>query len=169
MADRKKDLPLNKFEDGEWQVSNLKFLADFIKAEGLSLEQAAAKMDLSRQAVYYWFATDDAKISTILTFLDRCGYTIDFALERKETMRGNAWVKIDIRKKVHEGCKNVRLAFLEKALKAYGIRKKALARKMGLGDSAVFYWLKQDDCLISYIYRIAEAEGLDVKIHIQPK
>ena len=89
MADRKKDLPLNRFEDGEWQVSNLKFLADFIKAEGLSLEQAAAKMDLSRQAVYYWFATDDAKISTILTFLDRCGYTIDFALAGFSCRAGN--------------------------------------------------------------------------------
>lgn len=169
MANKKKDQPLNAFKDGEWQVSNLKFLADFFKKTGLSTENAAEKVGITRQAVYYWFATDDAKISTIMNFIDKCGYTIDFSIVREDMLRGNAWVKIDVDPKEEQNIHEGRLAFLDRAMKQNGLSKKTLARKIGLGESAIFYWFTKDDCMISHVYRIAEAEGLQVKIHIQPK
>ena len=62
-----------------------------------------------------------------------------------------------------------RLAFLRVAMGQYGIQRKDIAEKLGLNYTGVNRWFKVDDISISYIYRIAELYGLDVKVNLHPK
>ena len=48
----------------------------------------------------------------------------------------------------------------------YGIERKDLASKLGIGYTGVNRWFKVDDIAISYIYRIAELYGLEVKVKV---
>ena len=59
-----------------------------------------------------------------------------------------------------------RLAFLCVAMGQYGIERKDLASKLGIGYTGVNRWFKVDDIAISYIYRIAELYGLEVKVKV---
>ena len=59
-----------------------------------------------------------------------------------------------------------RLAFLRVAMGLYGIQRKNIAKKLGLNYTGVNRWFKVDDISISYIYRIAELYGLEVKVKI---
>jgi len=44
--------------------------------------------------------------------------------------------------------------------------RKDLASKLGIGYTGVNRWFKVDDIAISYIYRIAELYGLEVKVKV---
>jgi hypothetical protein len=41
-----------------------------------------------------------------------------------------------------------------------------MASKLGIGCTGVNRWFKVDDISISYIYRIAELYGLEVKVKV---
>ena len=76
--------PPGKFQKGNWNVSNLKFLVDFMDATGMTTTDVANKIGLtSRQSVYHWLVTDDVKYSNIIKFFDACGYDISFSFVPK--------------------------------------------------------------------------------------
>ena len=56
-----------KYQNGNWNVKNLKFLVDFMDATGMTTTDVANKIGLSsRQSVYHWLVTDDVKFSNII-------------------------------------------------------------------------------------------------------
>ena len=73
-----------KYQNGNWNVKNLKFLVDFMDATGMTTTDVANKIGLSsRQSVYHWLVTDDVKFSNIIKFFDACGYDIRFSFISK--------------------------------------------------------------------------------------
>ena len=163
------DNDMNKsgnFRDGRWQVVHLNFLVDFLVAAGISTGHAAELMGLTRQAVYHWLAKDDMKISQVCRLFEVCGYSIEFGLE-KESAGTSAPVSVtmNLAKAEEKG----RLDFLKNALSCHGISKYRLAESLHIGSATLYNWFKVDDCLISYIYRIAEIEGFRLTIRIEPK
>ena len=59
---------------GTYQLKNLKFLYYFVAEMNLTICNLAAKMEFTRQSVYYWFKKDDRKISNIYRLFDVLGY-----------------------------------------------------------------------------------------------
>ena len=156
------------YKDGAWNLKYLQFVNAFISQTGMSYGEAAQKAGITRQTIYHWFSKDDAKLSSVINFIDKCGYTVRFSLKRESNMIGDALVTINSRDNFDTiGDKN--LSFLDEALTRYGIQRKDAAAKIGLGYTALFYWFKHDDVFISYIYRIAEQNSLKLSIKIDPK
>lgn len=153
------------FKDGQWNVVHLKFLADFMRAAGLSTTRVADQMELSRQSVYYWFAKDDMKISQVYRLFEKFGYKIAFSYEKESAaIELPVVVKMTVKKQDEPK----KLSFVSEALDIYAISREELASKLQVGKSTISHWLSCDDCFISYIYRIATAADLKLAITIQP-
>ena len=146
--------------------SRLKFLADFMKAAGLTINYVAELMGLSRQAVWHWFAKDDMKMSQIYRLFELCGYRILFVLD-KEVPGNGLPVKVTMSVINPDGPQ--RLSFLKTALDRHDISRENLAGKLNVGKATLYNWFKADDCFLSYIYAIAVAEGMSLSISIEPK
>lgn len=146
--------------------SRLKFLADFMKAAGLTTNYVAELMGLSRQAVWHWFAKDDMKMSQIYRLFELCGYRILFGLD-KEVPGNGLPVKVTMSVINPDGPQ--RLSFLKTALDRHDISRESLAGKLNVGKATLYNWFKADDCFLSYIYAIAVAEGMSLSISIEPK
>ena len=153
---RKRTLQKDKYE-----LSNLRFLGEFMSALGLTTTTAAEKVGLTQVSVYYWLKKDDAKLSAVDRLIDACGFklTIDL-VPREQDSEGNTMILIELPRKK-------RLSFLADALSDQD--KEMVAEKLGIGFSTVYYWLEHDDIFISYIYKIADAIDRKVKITIRPK
>jgi len=156
------------FKDGVWNLKYLQFVNAFITQTGMSSGEAATKGGITRQTLYHWFDIDDAKISSIIKFINNCGYKVKFALKPETNKIGDALVTINSKDNFETvGDKN--LSFLDEALDRYGIVRKDVAAKLGIGYTALYFWFRHDDVFISYIYKIAEQNGLKVVIKIDPK
>ena len=153
------------YKDGQWDVVRLRFLVDFMKAAGVATNQVAELMGVSRQAVYHWFVKDDMKMSQIFHLFELCGYRIVFGLE-KEATQNNLPVTVTMSVKNPAGPQ--RLAFLKYALDRHNISKESLAAKLNVGKATLYSWFKTDDCFLSYIYAIAQAESMHLSIRIEP-
>ena len=153
---RKRTLQKDKYE-----LSNLRFLGEFMSALGLTTTTAAEKVGLTQVSVYYWLKKDDAKLSAVDRLIDACGFklTIDL-VPREHDSEDNTMILIELPRKK-------RLSFLADALSDQD--KEMVAEKLGIGFSTVYYWLEHDDIFISYIYKIADAIDRKVKITIRPK
>ena len=147
------------------KARNLRFLVDFMKAAGVSTNQAAELMGVSRQAVWHWFAKDDMKLSQIYRFFELCGYRITFDLD-KETPQNSLPVVVTMSVVNPAGLQ--RLGFLKAALDKHDITKESLAEKINVGKATLYNWFKSDDCFISYVYAIAVAEDMKLSIRIEP-
>lgn len=148
------------------KARNLRFLVDFMKAAGVSTNQAAELMGVSRQAVWHWFAKDDMKLSQIYRLFELCGYRITFELD-KETPQNSLPVVVTMSVMNPAGLQ--RLGFLKTALDKHDITKESLAEKINVGKATLYNWFKSDDCFISYVYAIAMAEDMKLSIRIEPK
>lgn len=162
-----------KFQDGNWNVKNLKFLVDFMDAMGMTTTDVANKMGLaSRQSVYHWLVTDDVKYSNIIKFFDACGYDITFSFVSKARKKAS---DTEVSIILHEDDKdeskyaNRRLGFFQKAMDSNGVSSAAFSEYLSIDKTTIFYWFKQDDCAISYLYRFAEYAKFKLKIDIRPK
>ena len=153
------------FKDGQWHVVHLRFLVDFMREASLTTGGVAEVMGLTRQAVYHWLAKDDMKMSQVLRLFELCGYSISFALEKESPPSA---LPVTVTMNVIRPLPPGRLSFLRDALELNSITKDRLAAELNLGRATVYNWFKVDDCLISYIYRVASVTGLRLKIHIQP-
>ena len=60
--------------NGQWQVKNLKFLAEFMNQTGLTTGDIAKGVGLLRNSVTRWFMVDDTTLSRIITAADYYGY-----------------------------------------------------------------------------------------------
>ena len=147
------------------KARNLRFLVDFMKAAGVSTNQAAELMGVSRQAVWHWFAKDDMKLSQIYRLFELCGYRITFELD-KETPQNSLPVVVTMSVVNPAGLQ--RLGFLKAALDKHDITKESLAEKINVGKATLYNWFKSDDCFISYVYAIAVAEDMKLSIRIEP-
>ena len=167
-AEKKVQKRSENFKRGQWDLKYLQFVGSFIKQSGMTLEQAAAKAGITRQTVFYWFKKDDAKIKSVVNFINGCGYNIEFALQPISNEVGDALVTINA-KSVQPADGSRILSFLDEAIDRYGIMRKEAAAKLGLTYTSLYYWFLHDDIFISYIYKIAEAYGLKLIIKIDPK
>ena len=138
---------------------------DFMKAAGVSTNQVAQLMGVSRQAVHHWFVKDDMKVSQIKRLFELCGYKIVFALEKEEA-RNNLPVRVTM--SVVNPSGPLRLAFLKNALDRYDVSKESLAARLNVGKTTLYNWFKSDDCFLSYVYAIAMAEDMKLDIRIAP-
>lgn len=154
------------FREGRWQVVHLKFLVDFLTAAGIPTGRAAELMGVTRQAVYHWLAKDDMKVSQIIRLFDVCGYSIEFGLGKDAPEPASP---VSVTMNLARSEDKCRLDFLKNALVAHGVSKYRLAESLNIGAATIYNWFKVDDCLISYIYRIAESEGFRLTIRIEPK
>ena len=88
-----------KYQNGNWNVKNLRFLVDFMDATGMTTTDVANKIGLSsRQSVYHWLVTDDVKFSNIIKFFDACGYDIRFSF----TPVSMGWISLMILLEEHD-------------------------------------------------------------------
>lgn len=138
---------------------------DFMKAAGVSTNQVAQLMGVSRQAVHHWFVKDDMKVSQIQRLFELCGYKIVFALEKEEA-RNNLPVRVTMSVVNPSGPQ--RLAFLKNALDRYDVSRESLAARLNVGKTTLYNWFKSDDCFLSYVYAIAMAEDMKLDIRIAP-
>ena len=147
------------------KARNLRFLVDFMKAAGVTTNQAAQLMGVSRQAVHHWFVKDDMKVSQIQRLLELCGYRIEFELQ-KETAVSSLPVRVTM--SVVNPAGPQRLAFLKNALDRHDVVRDDLAARLGVGKATLYNWFKADDCFLSYVYAIAVAEDMKLDIRIAP-
>ena len=124
-------------------------------------------MGVSAQNIFTYFQRDDMKLSYAQEIASRLGCSVRFMLEKEDASSASATL-LDLESLV-SGKGLARLAFLRVAMGQYGIERKDLASKLGIGYTGVNRWFKVDDISISYIYRIAELYGLDVKVNLHPK
>ena len=162
-----------KYQNGNWDVKNLKFLVDFMDATGMTTTDVANKIGLSsRQSVYHWLVTDDVKFSNIIKFFDACGYDIIFSFipkTRKKVSDTEISITLHEYDKDESKYANRRLGFFQKAMDANGVSSASFSEYLSIDKTTIFYWFKQDDCAISYLYRFAEFAKLKLKIEIKPK
>lgn len=151
----------------ESSLKYTKFISEFLIQTGTPKYVAAAKAGISRQALYHWFSQDDAMLSSVEKLIGACGYTVRFELVRLGASINSGAAELTI---VHrsEETDGSRLAFLDSAIKRYGIVRKEAAELLGVGYTTLHHWFRADDLYISYIYKIAKAYGLNVKIKIDP-
>jgi DNA-binding XRE family transcriptional regulator len=147
------------------KARNLRFLVDFMKAAGVTTNQAAQLMGVSRQAVHHWFVKDDMKVSQIQRLLELCGYRIEFELQ-KETAVSSLPVRVTM--SVVNPAGPQRLAFLKTALDRHDVSRDDLSTRLGVGKATLYNWFKADDCFLSYVYAIAVAEDMKLDIRIAP-
>lgn len=155
------------FREGQWDLKYMKFVDAFIKQIGLSEKDAAEKAGIVRQTIYHWFGKDDAMLSSIEDFIKGCGYKLTLSLTKMSNDIGNATLTINQKEQPAED-NGKRLGFLSNAIDRYGLIRKDIAAMLGLGYTSVYYWFKNDDTYVSYIFKIAEAYGFKVNIKIDP-
>lgn len=159
--------PSPKGRKGDWsKVSNLKFLVDFMDEMGLTTTSVAEKVGLSRQSVFYWLDKDEAKLSAVDNVFKAFGYKLTFDFEKIRT-EGTASITMNVRKE-EEVSDGRLLSFLDNALNRYRIDRASVCEAIGIGKTTIYYWLTHDDIFVSYIFKIADAAGLKVKICINP-
>lgn len=147
------------FQKDKYDLKNLKFLGEFMSALGLNTTTAGEKIGISQVAIYYWLKKDDARLSAVTNLIEACGYKISIELVAEPDRDSNDVIII-------EKPQSKKLSFLAEALADQD--KEALAKKIGIGFSTIYYWFEHDDIYVSYIYQIAEAIGKKVKITIRP-
>ena len=152
---RKRTLQKDKYD-----LHNLKFLGDLMKTIGLTTTSAGEKIGLSQVSIYYWLKKDDARLSMVNKLIEACGYSLTIDLVEPVVNPADTEIIIDApREKL--------LSFLSEALSGHD--KEAVAGKLGLGVTTVYYWFSHDDIFVSYIYKIAEEIGKKVKITIRKR
>jgi hypothetical protein len=147
-------------------LRNLAFVRDFLNRQGIGVPRAAEMLGLSRQAVNHWFAKDDARLSSIQSLFTACGYNLVLSFERPAVQSGPAIICQEEPLAPSEVRSHGRLAFLDNAIRCYGINNSALCRSLGINKTAIQYWFKKDDLFVSHLFDIAEAAGLVLKIQI---
>lgn len=159
------------YKSGEWDVKNLRFLADFMRLSGNTTTTLAQKVGIGRQAIYNYFKRDDMSIQMIYKIIESNGCKIRFIMERPEPADSDVIIRLNnyFLKNLPEGIKFGKLYFVNLAMQRYLITAKDICEKLGCARSTVSAWFTTDNMMISYVYRICEAFDLKLKIEITPK
>ena len=153
------------------QIVNLKFLDDFMKRMGLTNNSLSKALNISRQAVGYWFSHDDATLSKLEDVFDTLGYKLTFNLVPNHPIDLDNKANVQMRLALENDALiyGPRLDFLNKVIKAYKLNKAELTKKMNVSATTIYYWQSHDDCLISNLYKFAECADFHLDIRIDPK
>ena len=167
---------MNKFsENGDTagqsqQPRRLAFFNDFLGATHTTQVQVAELRGITKMTVYKWFVTDDCNLKTVAAIISELGYRFEIRLTRMESP---ALKEVELSDKdvslIGGRLVTKRLFFLSMALKEAGIGKKELAAMMGIYESTVHQWFKNDDITFSRLYQVAEVLGMNVYYNIEPK
>ena len=151
------------------QVENLKFLDRFIKMRKISKPQFAELIGMTKANVYHWFKVDDIMLKTLNNAFDKIGYDVVFSMDMP-VRKGQEIINISIDEKdIPQEETRKSLAFLRRALYDNDIDQNALAKKLGIDVETIDYWFRQDNCFVSYFFRIAKYTGMKLKVDIKPK
>lgn len=159
------------YENGEWKVNRLKFLTEFMRQTCNTTSSIAKKVGVGRQAIYNYLLRDDMSLKMVHQIMDSCGCKIMFSLEKPEEENGNLVIRLNnyFMRNLPEGIRIGRLSFLSIAMQRYGITGKDLSEKLHIARSTISTWFVTDNVMISHIYNICEAYGMELKVTITDK
>lgn len=152
-------------------VKKMQFFNDFLALSGVTLEEAANMVSLTRSSIYHWMSSDNAKLSLVQDCMDGFGYKLEVFLTREDDeARGKVPVSIEDFIVIPGSVfKPKRLSFLTLALKRYDIGKTELAQKLGSNYTTIRYYFQTDDICIDKLFEIAEACGFSILFSIKKK
>lgn len=148
----------------------LAFFNDLLAATHTTQVQVAEMRGITKMTVYKWFVTDDCNLKTVASVINELGYRFEICMTRLASAAARD-VEVSDKDVSLIGGRLVtkRLFFLSTALREAGVGKKELATMMGLYESTVHQWFKNDDITFSRIYQIAEALDMDIYFNMEPK
>ena len=148
------------------QPGRLEFLRDLLHANGISFNEVARRLGVTRAAVDRWFKKDDIRLSTMKRICECCNYTFNLHLCR------SAYVLDDpapLIKRCAGKFERGHLLFLCEAMSRERITIRAIADRLGLSHTGVESWFKSNDMALSRVESVAVAFGLSVRIELMPK
>ena len=147
-----------RYENGQWNVKNLKFLTEFMKKMGLTTGDLARVVGLMRASVTRWFMVDDTSYSKVEMIANHYGYDFYVHYEIPDVPIERTKLSID-----------QALYVLRLAIYQAGITKSDFAKKLGLSRMGLNLWFQKDDITFRYIYEIAEKMDWTVNIQFKLK
>lgn len=139
----------------------LQFIETLMANTSTNKHELARLMGMTPQNIFTYFQRDDMKLSLAQKMAEKLGYNLNFSIHNPE--KASKRVVMDIESVLgDEGIS--RLAFLQVAMKYNGLTRKMLAEQLELNYTGVNRWFKVDDMALSYIFRIAEINNLQVAI-----
>ena len=125
---------LGRYENGQWNVKNLKFLAEFMKRNGITTGDVAKIVGLMRASVTRWFVVDDTSFSKVEMIANHYGYDFivrydipDVPIERTKLSIDKALTVLG-----EVGQPDSRLNFLRVAIYQTGLSKVEFAKRINL-------------------------------------
>lgn len=160
-----------RYENGQWNVKNLKFLTEFMKRNGLTTGDIAKVVGLMRTSVTRWFMVDDTSYSKVEMIANHYGYDFHVHYEIPDVPIDRTKLSIDKALSVlgEVGQLDSRLNFLRIAIFQAGLTKVEFAKRIGLSRMGVNLWFQKDDITFRYIYEIAEKMNWTVNIQFKLK
>lgn len=139
----------------------LQFIETLLANTSTNKHELARLMGMTPQNIFTYFQRDDMKLSLAQKMAEKLGYNLIFSLHNPK--KPNKRVIVDIESVLGEEGLS-RLAFLQVAMKYNNLTRKLLAEQLELNYTGVNRWFKVDDIALSYIFRIAEINNLQVAI-----
>lgn len=133
---------------------NLAFFKEFLSATGVAYPELAERIGLSTNALFYWFRSDDIRLSLMMNVAEALGYHLYISLS------DDPIDMINIEQQVSRDGLTVRvkrLNFLTVAMREQGVTKIELAARIGRTRDTVTYWYIKDDITIKNLIRCAVA------------
>lgn len=152
----------------------LAFLEDFMRFHNIDTAEMAEILEITRPACYHILQkAKDTTLSYIEKILAARGFVMDLFLTREiEEVTQSSKIPIDVSNYVTlpgEFYKPNRLAFLEIALKRYGIKHIELAEMMNMNISSITKTFQRDDLTMSRLHQFCDAANMTLFIKIRPE
>lgn len=159
------------YDNGEWKVERLKFLTEFMRQTCNTTSSIAKKVGIGRQAIYNYLIRDNMSLKMVHQIMDACNCKIVFSMQKPEEENRNIVIKLndEFCRYWPEKMRLSKMSFLTIAMSRYGISAKEISEKLHIARSTISTWFVTDNVMISHIYDICEAFGLELKIVITDK
>lgn len=153
---------------------HLRFLLDIFEALGVTPQDYGKLTDnpaSTGQSLRQQLHHDDMKVSKAKAIVSAFGYRLEIELSDPEVEPQALPYVLVLPKSLQEKrsalldrktAKYSNLNFVWRFMLQHKISKRGLAIKLGLSSGAVFTWFNSDDIMISHVYAIAKAYGVDV-------
>lgn len=143
----------------------MKFFKMWLAQAKITLKKVEETTGVGQTTISRWMKNDNASLKLVKKIMDGFGYTLDF--EYEIPLEDNEEIYINTVSPSGEPKKN--LAFMDKALIASNMTKKDLSQKIGISESSIGKWFKEDNILINKIRLVADSCGWTLKIKIYKK
>ncbi len=150
---------------------NLKFLSEFMRQLGLTMEDLAEAGGVRTNSARNWFLVDNMNLAKVMKVAEHFGYELIISYDTPEPQIGRTRLVIDEPPAPPSLDVDLtrRLAFIRVAMYKTGVTNDLLAKKLGYIRGAVQKFFQTDDTSISNIYKIAEAFDWTVNIRFKKK